>query len=251
MSTSNPEFSRNWEQALSIPKERVNQLSIRAFRPSLDKETSHRFLEGHYEVIRAFGFKLSSATESWIDDPTSYAIIVESIDRKKVYGGARIHSGASVFPLPVIGAVYEEAPEITGFVQSLQGRQFGELCGLWNSMSIAGMGVGSVFSIRAAIALAGLVGIDSLIALCSVHSFRMAHRYGFNLVESVGRSGEIPYAGAKQIARLTYQPDVVSLPNSQELERNAIFSLRTEPVQLANELLRGDSVDINYDLSLQ
>lgn len=186
-----------------------------------------------------------------MEDPTAYAIIVESLDRQKVYGGARLHLGKSAFPLPVIGAVSEEAPEIADFIQSLQGQPFAELCGLWNSMSIAGMGVGSVFSIRAAIALAGMVGVNSLIALCSVHSYRMAHRYGFNLVESVGRGGEIPYVGAKQIARLTYQHDVVNLPNSQDLERDAILSLRSAPNQSVAELLRGDNVDINYDLSLK
>jgi len=234
---------------MSIPKERISVFSIRSFKPEKDKSSSERFAQGHLEVLNAFGFKLSSASESWMHDPKTFGILIESPENHRVYGGARVHLNNGKNPLPVIAAIDREAPEIADYIKSHDNIVLGELCGLWNSMSIAGMGVGSVFSIRAAIALAGMIGVDSMIALCSVHSYRMAHKYGFNLVETVGTGGEIPYAGAKQIARLTIQKDIKNLPGADPEELRIIQNLREQPLQTITDKLRDEFIELRFDLT--
>lgn len=247
MSTSQPQFE-GYQHRLNSQKEELESITIRAFRAVDDLDSCHRFLQGHLDVISAFGFKLSSATESWMLDPKTYVVIVESNDRSRTFGGARLQFRSPNNPLPVEGAIGVEAPEIYPFLE--QHSELAEICGLWNSVNVAGMGIGSVYSIRAAIALAGMVGVKEMVALCSVHTYRMAHRYGFNLLQEIGNKGAIPYAGAHQTAHLTYQFDVEGLPNSVEAERNLIMDLRKNPDQVIKDNGNPSELQVHYKLGI-
>ncbi|MFN8863827.1 MAG: hypothetical protein ACK5W1_05895 [Flavobacteriales bacterium] len=238
------------DRVFSIPKEKVDSLVIRSFKAPEDPISSKAFKEGHAAVIESFGFVLSSVSQPWETHQNTYVIIVESEDGSKVYGGARIQIYDKQLDLPVIGAIDEEAPEIVPYVEAQTPYKFAELCGLWNSISAAGLGIGSVFAVRAAVALAGMVGVEKMIALCSVHTFRIAHRYGFGLVSSVGNNGAINYAGAKQIAKLTEQSDIWNLPNSNEIEKEIILSMRNNPSQVIIDRTRGEQVSIRIDLKV-
>jgi hypothetical protein len=249
MSTFNPEFSRNLDRVFSIPKEKVDSLVFRSFKAVDDPKSARAFKEGHAAVIESFGFVLSSVSQPWETHENTYVIIIESEDGKKVYGGARIQLYDDKLPLPVVSAIDEEAPEIVSFIKGKTPYKFAELCGLWNSISAAGLGIGSVYAIRSAVALAGMIGVEKMIALCSVHTFRIAHRYGFDLVKEVGQNGAINYAGAKQIAKLTQQSDILNLPNSDIKERSIITAMRSNPKQVIIDQTRHESISITIDLS--
>jgi hypothetical protein len=249
MSTSHPQFE-GFQNRLNSQKENLESIVIRGFRAIDDLSSCQRFLQGHIDVIAAFGFKLSSATEAWMYDPNTYVVIVESHDRKRTFGGARLQMRSPSNPLPVEGAIGIEAPEIFSFLEEKRDRRLAEICGLWNSVNVAGMGVGSVYSIRSAIALGELVGIEEMIALCSVHTYRMAHKYGFQLIQEIGNQGAIPYAGANQTAHITYQPNISHLPNSNEEERNLIMDLRKKPVQVKKDNGNPSELEIFYQLQI-
>lgn len=249
MSTSNPPLE-GLARLLARSRIQLDSISIRAFRAIDDRESATRFSLGHKAVITAFGFELSSAKESWLDDPNTYVVIIESQDRVHTYGGSRIQKYSTELKLPAECAIGLEAPEIHDFIQNHGNSSFAEICGLWNSIAVAGLGIGSVFSIRAAIALAGLIGVKEMIALCSVHTYRAAHKYGFNLLKEVGNGGMIPYAGAHQTASLTFQYDVDGLPNSDEKERNIIRDLRINPSQVTQEYGNSSPLEIHYNLNI-
>jgi hypothetical protein len=179
-----------------------------------------------------------------------YVIIIESADRSHVYGGSRIEISEDGVSLPIETAVSEEAPEVSDFLQRHRDYRIGEICGLWNSHAVAGMGIGSVYSIRCAIALAGLINLQELVALCSPYTYRIAHRYGFRLLEEVGNRGAIPYAGANEIAHVTYQEDIGNLPNAADEERSFILDLRKMPVQTRLENGRKGILKVHYNLSV-
>lgn len=85
------------------------EVRIRAFRAIDDPESSQRFIDGHRKVLEVHGVKkVTSANNSWAENPAVFVVIVESLDRKKVYGGARVHAAGGTQPLPI-----EEA---TGFM---------------------------------------------------------------------------------------------------------------------------------------
>jgi len=201
-------------------------------------------------VIENFGLKLSSANEEWMLKPSVYVIIIESLDQSQVYGGSRIEIFEDGAHLPIEAAVFSEAPEISSFLISRKEYRIAEICGLWNSLAVAGLGIGSTYSIRCGIALASLINVNELVALCSPYTYRIAHNYGFQLLECVGANGAIPYAGANEIAHVTYQDNIQTLPGSSDEERNFILDLRKNPIQTRIENGRKGILKVQYDLSL-
>ena len=212
-----------------------------------DLESCMRFREGHLGVLEAFGFKLTSSTEEWMFDPGTHVIIIESMDRKITYGGSRLQLLGSKLELPIQSAVGEDIPNLDEFLMSRNG-PVAELCGLWNSVAVAGLGIGSVYSIRSAIALGGLLGYNEMVALCSAFTYRISHKYGFRLVDSLGEGGKVFYAGANQYAHLTHQPNIIELTDSDEIECVKIKEIRTNPILKTDEIIGDRLTSIYYHI---
>lgn len=209
-----------------------------------------RFQEGHLDVLRSFGFKISSTQEEWMLSDDTYVILVESMDSSRVYGGARLEYCNRDRKVPIQTALMDLAPEIDEFIEKRKDSDTVELCGLWNSVSVAGMGIGSVYSIRAALAVAGLLSVQNILALCSVHSFRMASVFGFTLLKEVGDGGIVYYEGAKQNAHITFHGDFIEMRNVNPDERDKIISLIDNPSQVIVEERNGTNLNITYDLQV-
>lgn len=231
-------------------RESVSSIRIKAFRASSDMISCLRFQEGHLDVLRSFGFKVSSTTEDWMMSDDTFVILVESMDSSRVYGGARLEFCNRGRKVPIQSALMDLAPEINDFVRGQINYSTAELCGLWNSVSVAGMGIGSVYSIRAALAVAGLLKIDNILALCSVHSYRMASVFGFTLLKGVGEEGIVYYEGAKQNAHITFHEDFIKMRNVNIEERDKIMSLINQPIQVVIEERNGTNLNIAYDLQI-
>jgi len=235
---------------LAAKQEIVNSIRIRGFIAYSDFESCLQFQEGHLDVLRSFGFKISSTTEDWMLSDKVYVIIVESIDGSRTYGGARIEIANSGRKLPIQSAIEDLDSSINSFVLKLSGKRCGELCGLWNSVAVAGLGIGSVYSIRSALAVAGLLKIENILALCSVHSYRMASVFGFSLLKEVGSEGIVYYEGAKQNAHVTFHGDFLKLENVSLEEKEKIMSLINKPVQNVLEERNGTNLSITYELDI-
>ncbi len=232
---------------INSPEKHLNEISIRSFKAIDDLESCMRFREGHLGVLEAFGFKLTSSTEEWMFDPGTHVIIIESVDRKITYGGSRLQLLGSKLELPIQSAVGEDVPDLNEFLKSRKG-PVAELCGLWNSVAVAGLGIGSVYSIRSAIALGGLLGYGEMIALCSAFTYRISHKYGFRLVETLGEGGKIFYAGANQYAHITHQPNIIEMTDSDEIERIKISEIRSNPILKIDEIIGDGLTSINYQI---
>ena len=119
-------------------------IRIRAFRAIDDLKTCLKFIEGHRRVLAIYGIEnITTNTDDWIYNPAIFVIVVESLDGKKMFGGARVQAANGITPLPI-----EEA---TGEMDSkIYDAQDGtaELSGLWNSKEVAGLGIGSLFPTR-------------------------------------------------------------------------------------------------------
>jgi hypothetical protein len=232
---------------INSPEKHLSEISIRSFRAIDDMDSCMRFREGHLGVLEAFGFKLTSSTEEWMLDPGTHVIIIESLDRKIIYGGSRLQLLGSKLELPIQSAVGEDISNLDEYLFERKG-PVAELCGLWNSVAVAGLGIGSVYSIRSAIALGGLLGYNEMIALCSAFTYRISHKYGFRLVESLGQGGKVFYEGANQYAHITHQQNIIDLPDSDEIEKLKIVEIRSNPILKIDEIIGDGLTSIHYQI---
>ncbi len=228
-------------------------VKIRAFRAMDDVRSSEKFVEGHQKVLAAHGVKkVTSLNLEWISNPAVFVINVESADGKKVYGGARVQAAGGTSRLPIEEAtgymdnkVYDEVEK-----QSIHGT--GELCGLWNSVEVAGLGIGSFFATRAGVTLCSQIGIDSLFALCAPYTVRWAERVGCKVLSHLGNDGTFYYPKLDLLATATLLHDTTTMVNARPVERQKVFNLRNNPKQILAENPPGKrfEVEIDYDLFL-
>lgn len=227
-------------------------LKIRAFRATEDKTLCERFIDGHARVLRAVGVqKVTSSGNEWAENPASFVILVESHDEKRVLGGARLQVADGITPLPIEEAAGYMDEKIYKLVKDKMPGGFAEVCGLWNSMEVAGLGVGSIFLIRAALAISTQIGLGSLVALCSPFTTRIAGNYGFLTEVSVGNNGTFYYPKLDLLATVVIQNHPVELLHASELETQRIFDLRQNPIQITEEIAKRGTVVIDYDLKLR
>jgi len=195
---------------------------------------------------------ITSARLLWMDDPDTYVIMVESEDGEKVYGGARIQQARGNLPLPVEDAVTKFDPNIHTFVKERIAEGTGELCGLWNSREVAGLGIGSIYLSRIGVALAQQLKLNSLFALCAPATVKNSNRVGFVVDERLGNQGTFYYPKEGLVATSVILTDVPVLSTADPDERPKIFELSEHPVQIANELSpRGKELILDYDLLLK
>ncbi|WP_118974863.1 hypothetical protein [Taibaiella koreensis] len=227
------------------------EVRLRAFRAIDDPETCYKFAEGHMRVLTNFGIEnITSSKNAWIENPGAFVIIVESLDRQKVYGGARIHVAGGSQPLPIEDATGTMDPYIYDMVTSYGMRGTGEGCGLWNSREIAGYGIGSIFLSRAGVAIAPQIGLTSLFALCAPYTVKLAENIGYRIERSLGNEGTFYYPKLDLLATAMLYTDLEHLSEANEDDRTAILSLRDNLNIVRTETLRRKEIMIHYDLSI-
>ena len=231
----------------------VNDIRIRAFRATDDLETCEKFITGHRKVLEIFGISnITTNTNDWIYNPAIFVVVVESLDKEKMYGGVRLQCADGIHPLPIEEATGKMDPKIYDEVRHYA--QFGvaELSGLWNSKEVAGLGIGSLFPSRVGIAIASQLGIEVMISLCSPTTVRFQHWMGASELESIGNKGTFYYPKLDLIATALIMTDCISLAKAHPREREKIFYLRDHPSHVAQEKspFKNNYININYDLTI-
>src|ERR1700712_4572560 len=81
------------------------EVRLRAFRAIDEPQTCALFIEGHTHVLTNIGVtKVSYSKNEWVNNPAAFVIVVESLDGKRVYGGARVLVSGGTEPLPIEAA---------------------------------------------------------------------------------------------------------------------------------------------------
>ncbi len=148
-------------------------IRIRVFRATDDPATCLKFIEGHRKVLSIYGIEnITTNTDDWMYRRSIFVIVVESLDRVKLFGGARIQVADGIHPLPIEDATGKMDPKIYEIVRQRAKTGAAELSGLWNSKEVAGFGIGSLFPSRVAVALATQIGVNTFFTLCSPTTVR-------------------------------------------------------------------------------
>ncbi len=228
------------------------EVRLRAFRAIDEPEACQLFIEGHTHVLTSIGVtKVTSSKNEWTKNPASFVMIVESMDGKRVYGGARVHVAGGSEPLPIeqaTGAMDAKVFDLVWHFARHGGT--GELCGLWNSREIAGYGIGSIFLIRTTVAISYQIGIQSLFALCAPYTIPPGEAVGMEIEKSIGNDGTFYYPKLDLLATTMILKDVPTMSKAHEEDKNAIIDIRENLNVTRVEVLRKKEITIHYEIQI-
>lgn len=218
-----------------------------AFKAVEDPVRCEKFIEGHRQVLESIGVKkVTSANNDWVNNPDVIVVIVESDEDGNVYGGARIHKANDRFPLPMVEAIEELDKSIKQVISKDLDAGTGEICGLWNSRKITGLGIGAIFMSKACLALTPKLGLSSLYALFAPTTVKLGLEMGYEILTEVGNNGTFYYPKLDLIATAMKLHDAVNLPKTSEEHRASIFEIRDNKRLIIQENYRGREVTLDY-----
>lgn len=223
-------------------------IKVRAFIAPEDPEACMRFYEGHSKLLEIhFGIaKITSGNVDWINHKNTIVIIVEDETGTKTYGGARVQLADGVIPLPIETAIGKYDPKIYTDVRTGSA----EICGMWNSKEVAGMGIGSLILCRVAVALMSQLPIDRVHVLCAPITTRMGKRVGAVIDTSLGNEGIFYYPKDDFIATAMIIKDVDVLSSADPREQELMFELRKNFNQIRTETGPKGNFEVFYQLGL-
>lgn len=228
-----------------------NFVRIKAFRAIDEPALCDKFILGHSRVLTSVGVtEVSSSSHDWKYNPASFVILCESQDEEKVFGGVRVHAFGGNQELPMEEATHEMDSSVSEHIHRYAKYGTGELCGLWNSIEVAGMGIGAVYLIRSAIAVLDQLQLGTLWAFCSPFSARIARNYSFLKYPHVGNEGTFYYPKIDLLATVCLVDDTAVLKDGNQAEVSRIFELRKQPNQNVAEENRGKRINIDYQLEI-
>jgi len=230
-------------------------LRIRAFRATDDFDTCMQFYEGHRKVLENHGiFKVTSSGADWLQSRSAFVIVIETMDGSKLYGGARIHAADGVMQLPIEQATAKLDPAILQYVRTCSEEGTGEICGLWNSVEVAGLGIGSLFPARVAVVIAEQIGLSTLFSLCSPPTIRFTQWLGSRVFHEVGNNGTFYYPKLDLLATAAFLEDVTEISRAHPRERQKMLYLREHPNEIileASPFKKNITVNIHYELEIK
>lgn len=230
------------------------EIRIRAFRATDDPETCEKFIEGHKKVLENHGIsKVTSSNEEWANNSSVFVIVVEDLELKKLYGGARLHAADGVTLLPIEEATKQLDRKILDYVEHYAKNGTGEICGLWNSVEVAGLGIGSLFPSRCAVVIATQLGLNSLFSLCSPVTARFNQWLGSRTFKEVGNEGTFFYPKLDLVATAVFLDDTLALKNAYPAQKAKMLQLRENPCLTVTEKapFKDMEVDVYYNLVIK
>jgi hypothetical protein len=222
---------------------------FRAFRAVDDLETSLKYKEAHQNVLKEYGItNVTSNREDWIADPNIYCVVAELFPGMEIVGGVRIQVSVPEILLPVERAIGRMDQRIFDVVAEFRKNGgVGELCALWNSKQIAGLGI-SLLLIRAAISISDKLKIKTLMCICADYTIQMFQQVGFKINDSLGLNGSFPYPNQTYVARVLGILNPKTLETAEPYDKERIESLRSDPLQTFNEKGTSGNINIQYML---
>lgn len=229
------------------------EIRIRAFRAVDDPETCQKFIDGHKQVLEHHGIiKVTSSNNEWANNPAVFVIVVETLDGLKMYGGARVHAANGITRLPIEDATGYMDDKIYDIVAQCAQSGTGELCGLWNSKEVAGLGIGSLFPSIAAVVIAEQIGLSTMFSLCSPATVRFNQWIGSSVLKTVGNEGTFYYPKLDLLATAVFLSDAVTLTQAHPREREKMLLLRKNlrSTSVEKSPFKDISVLVHYDLEI-
>ena len=228
------------------------KIKISAFRAVDELQKCEVYSQGHMQVLIDYNvIKVTSYNKGWMQNPAAYVLIAEDEATGEMVGGIRVEVAKGLFPLPIESAIGNMDGRIYKVVEEYaQNGGVGELCGLWNSKSVKGVGI-SFFLTRAAIAIVEQLKFRTMVGICAEYTLKMFTDVGFEINRSLGVNGEFPYPDERYITRSLGILNAETLETANPFDKERILGLRRKYVQVREEIGTKGKVKINYDLMVK
>lgn len=183
-----------------------------------DYSLCEKFVSGHRQLLAVNDVDLGPIDTSWFNSPKVYLLIVRRSNSSEILGGAKLVIFDGEGNLPLLKLLNEDYPELLGLLKEYGAKGLVEISGLWNSRSVAGLGLGSEQLIRTSIAISGLLNIQTVITFCSPFVTRFAELYGFTPLAMFGDNGSIPFPDNRWMSTINIleDPHIMSRANLTE-----------------------------------
>jgi hypothetical protein len=228
------------------------KLKISAFRAVSEREKCEKYLKGHMQVLVDYNvMKVTSYNNSWIENPSAYVLIAENLNNEQMVGGIRVEVAKGLYPLPIETAIGHMDPRVKDLIRhyAIHGGA-GELCGLWNSKEVKGVGV-SFFLTRAAISLVNQLRFKTMVGICAEYTLKMFTDVGFQINRELGNKGEFPYPDERYITRALGILNAETLETASPYDKERMFGLRENIRQTREEVGSRGTIDVEYDLFIR
>lgn len=137
-------------------------------------------------------------------------------------------------------------PTIHEVVRKYTPEGVGELCALWNSKDVAGMGL-SIILTRAGISVVNQLKCNTLMGICAEYTLKMFTKVGFVVDNNLGHNGLFVYPNENYLARVLGILNAGDLATAEEFDRLKMLDLRKEPIQDCVEINeKGKPIEIKY-----
>ena len=226
------------------------KIKLHAFGAAKDRASCEDFLSGHQKVLKDYGIEnITTNSESWFDNPNVYGVLAVDQQTGEIVGGIRVHKADGAHLLPVEEAVGDLDPAVHEIVERYTEDGVGELCALWNSRSVAKIGISTLLT-RAGISIINQLDFRILMGICADYTLPMFTRVGFVVDNSLGDRGEFAYPNEEYVARVLGILDADSLDTAHNYDKARMLDLRNNPIQSVVEQGRRGEVDVRYDLEI-
>ena len=208
------------------------------------------FVLGHRQLLSVNDVDLGPLDTSWFSSTNVYLLIVRRAGLDEILGGAKLVVYDNNGNLPLLKLLTDDYPELVGYLNEYSEKGLVEISGLWNSRSVAGLGLGSEQLIRTSIAICGLLDIATVVTFCSPFVTRFAELYGFTPLSKFGANGSIPFPDNRWMSTINILSDPHIMSKADYEEKKIIFDLREKPSQTRKFSSRGKEITIKFELEL-
>ncbi len=228
----------------------MTSVIFRAFCAVDEPQSCQKFIAGHRAVLESYGIGMITSNNAlWAEHKNTFVILAEAADDGRALGGVRVQISDDNLALPIVHAVGQVDEKIHEVITQHKGKIIAEACGLWNAREIAGYGY-SFFILRSAIALAYQLKVDSLFALAAPVTVEMCLNAGFIIERYLGKDGFFNYPKLDLVATAMVINDLNIMSYASDNDRQHIFHIMQNPVQVAKVEGPKGQVTIDYRLSL-
>jgi hypothetical protein len=208
----------------------IDKVVLTILRASEDVELCQAMVEGHKRVLKTYGIKnISSFNTDWIGRNDVILIVAMSADGDKVLAGTRLQTGVKPEDFPLYQAVGAMDEELKPWLISLIKDGTMELNGMWNSIELAGMGLGVEWMVQTAMASMSMLDLRNICALTSPVTRKMRDKMGWSIQDQFGDEGYFKYPNDKLLASIEHFIFPDDLPKSQKDVRMFMEELWADP----------------------
>ena len=208
----------------------IDEVVLKILRASEDVVLCQAMVEGHKRVLHAYGIKnISSFNTDWFGRDDVILIVAMSADGNKMLAGTRLQSGDNPEDFPLYQAVGHMDEGLKPWLSNLLKDGTMELNGMWNSIELAGMGLGVEWMVQSAMASMSILDLRNILALTSPVTRKMRDKMGWSIKDQFGDDGYFKYPNDKLLASIEQFVFPDDLPKSQKDVRVFLDELWADP----------------------